>query len=103
MLFQVVPESGYLQYNVTLMKLDPLHWASAYDFAVAENQFKPRYHSAQEIRTILAQLENHYSGVAEFHRAENSLSMAIPWLQISDEVIKQNEKTFFKQNKVWLS
>lgn len=68
------------------MKDDPLHWASAYDFAIAENQYKPRYHSSQEIRSIMASLENRYPEVAEFQRGENFISMAIPWLQISNEV-----------------
>lgn len=68
------------------MIIDPLHWASAYDFAIAENQYKPKYHSAQELREIMANLENRYPGLAAFHRAENSMSMAIPWLEISKEV-----------------
>lgn len=70
------------------MKDDPQHWASAYDFAIAENQFNPRYHSSQEIRSIMANFENRYPEVAAFHRAENSMSMMIPWLQISNKVRK---------------
>lgn len=72
------------------MKDDPLHWASAYDFAIGENQYKPRYHSAQELREIMARLENQHPEVGQFHRAENSLSMMIPWLQISRDVSYNN-------------
>lgn len=70
------------------MKDDPLHWASAYDFAIGENQYKPKYHSSQELYSIMASLENRYPDAAEFHGGEDFVSMAIHWLEISDKVCK---------------
>ncbi|KAJ8930584.1 hypothetical protein NQ314_016596 [Rhamnusium bicolor] len=91
---QVIPETGYLQYNVTLMKDDPLHWASAYDFGIGENQYTLKYHSNQEIYSLLANLENQYPGSAAFQGGDNYVSMAIHWLKITNEIEADDETKF---------
>lgn len=81
-----VPESGSIQYNVTLMKDDPLHWGSAYDFGIAENQYRPKYHDNGELYTILGELENRYPSTAGFESGENVVSMTIRSLKITHQV-----------------
>uniref|UniRef100_A0A6P7FUX0 Carboxypeptidase D n=1 Tax=Diabrotica virgifera virgifera TaxID=50390 RepID=A0A6P7FUX0_DIAVI len=90
----VVPESGYVQYNATLMKDDPSHWASGYDFGILENQFQPKYHTSQEINEILAGMENRYPEVASFQGGDNLISISIHSLKISKEVEDYNENKF---------
>ncbi|XP_074039541.1 carboxypeptidase D svr [Leptinotarsa decemlineata] len=90
----IIPDSGYLQYNVTLMKDDPLHWASAYDFGIGENQYKPKYHTTQEISFILSDMENKYPGAASFEGGDNYVSMTIHSLKISDKIEEDDEKKF---------
>ncbi|KAF5285144.1 hypothetical protein FQA39_LY16833 [Lamprigera yunnana] len=82
----MIPPSGSLQYNMTLMRNDEQHWASAYDFGVSENQFNPRYHSNSEIYSILADLENKYPDTAEFVSGDNFVSMSIRSLKMTDKV-----------------
>lgn len=77
-----------MQYNVTLMKDDPLHWASAYDFGIGDNQYTPKYHSNHELFALLANLENFHPGVAEFEGNDNDISMIIPSLKITQNVRK---------------
>lgn len=82
-----VPESGSVQYNVTLMKDDPLHWGSAYDFGIVLNQYGPKYHSNGELYTILGELENRHQNVAGFESGDNFISMNIRSLKITHEVM----------------
>ncbi|KAJ8917356.1 hypothetical protein NQ315_002378 [Exocentrus adspersus] len=89
-----VPEFEHLEYNITLMKDDPMHWASAYDFGLAQNQYHPKYHSNQELFFLLAELENKYPGVAAFQGGDNYISMAIHWLKISKDVETDDETKF---------
>lgn len=81
-----IPENGSLVHNVTLMRDDPQHWASGYDFGESENQFDPKYHSNGELYSIMAELENKYPGTAEFVSGDNFISMSIRSLKISHEV-----------------
>lgn len=82
----VVPESGSLQYNVTLMKDDPQHWASAYDFGISENHFNPQYHSNSDLYYLLADMENRYVTTAMFEGGDDFVSMTIHSLKITDNV-----------------
>lgn len=84
--FKVVPESGSLELNPILMKDDPEHWASAYDFAIHPNVYYPAYHSGSDIYSVLSALENQYPDSAEFHGGDDLVSMAIHWLKISQHV-----------------
>lgn len=81
-----VPESGYLSWNFTMMRDDPLHWASAYDFGIHENQYNPTWHSNKEISAILADFENKYFGTVGFEGGDNLVSMKIHSIKISHEV-----------------
>ncbi|KAK4878716.1 hypothetical protein RN001_011222 [Aquatica leii] len=89
-----IPESGSMEYNITLMRNDEQHWASAYDFGVSENQFNPQYHSNSEIYSILAELENKYPDTAEFVSGENFVSMSIRSLKITHKDDASEETKF---------
>lgn len=84
--FKIVPESGSLELNPILMKDDPEHWASAYDFGIHPNVYYPAYHSGSDIYSLLSALENQYPDSAEFHGGDDLVSMAIHWLKISQHV-----------------
>lgn len=81
-----IPETGHLSWNFTLMRDDPLHWASAYDFGIAENQYNPTWHSDEEIYSIMSSFENKYFGAAKFQAGDNIVSTKIHSIEISHEV-----------------
>ncbi|KAJ3618507.1 hypothetical protein MTP99_006487 [Tenebrio molitor] len=81
-----VPAEGTLDYNVSLMKDDQLHWASAYDFGIDENQYHPKYHTNQELYGVMAQLENRYPDTAAFQSGDDYVSMTLRSLKITDQV-----------------
>ncbi|XP_065172246.1 carboxypeptidase D-like [Atheta coriaria] len=86
-----VPASGHVQVNFTLMKDDPIHWSSAYDFGVTENLYKPKYHSNSELYSTMAALENRYPDAAEFEAGDDYISMTIHSLKISDKIRASDE------------
>ncbi|XP_017777270.1 PREDICTED: carboxypeptidase D [Nicrophorus vespilloides] len=91
----VVPENGgQIQVNFTLMRDDPIHWASAYDFGITENQYKPEYHSNSDIYKLLAQLETRYPSSAQFEGGEDYISMTIHSLKITDKIDSSDETKF---------
>ncbi|KAJ8985210.1 hypothetical protein NQ317_018239 [Molorchus minor] len=90
----VVPESGHVQYNVALMKDDKLHWASAYDFGLGENQFNVKYHRNDEIYALLADLENRHPQAAAFEGGDDYVSMEIHSLKITNQINSGDETKF---------
>lgn len=82
----VVPKEGSFVYNVSLMRDDPLHWASAYDFDLGENQYKVKYHTNQELYGIMGELENQYPEAAAFKNGDDYVSMSLKSLKITHEV-----------------
>lgn len=81
-----IPENGYLSWNFTMMRNDPLHWASAYDFGIHENQYNPTWHSNDDINAFMANCENKYFGTAKFQAGDNMVSTRIHSLEVSNEV-----------------
>lgn len=55
----VVPETGSksLIYSFNLMRNDPQHWSSAYDFRILDNILHTRYHSNDEIGYMFRELQ----------------------------------------------
>ncbi|XP_063368930.1 carboxypeptidase D-like [Cydia amplana] len=82
----VVPESGSVSLNFTLMPDDPQHWSSAYDFRVLDNIMHTRYHSTLELYAELAELENKFPGIAEFRSGDSLLTASLHQLKITDNV-----------------
>uniref|UniRef100_A0A182KDH9 Peptidase M14 domain-containing protein n=1 Tax=Anopheles christyi TaxID=43041 RepID=A0A182KDH9_9DIPT len=68
-----------------LMRDDPQHWSSAYDYRTLENVIKTRYHSDAELKATMAEFENkHYKSVeVEFG---NEVSMAYPSVKVTDNI-----------------
>lgn len=84
-----IPKEGRMNVNFTLMRDDAMHWGSAYDFGIIENEVSPGYRSNEQINSVLAGLENRYPDSAEFSSGENFVSMTIRSLKISDGVCKK--------------
>lgn len=82
----IIPESGSLELNVTLLRDNPVDWASAYDFGLSEHQFRSKYHSNSEIYKLIADFENKYPDTASFSGGDSFVSMSIHYLKISHEV-----------------
>lgn len=55
----VVPDTGSrsLVFSFDLMRNDPQHWSSAYDFRILDNILHTRYHSNNEIGNTFAELQ----------------------------------------------
>lgn len=90
----VIPESGELQFNFTLMRDDPLHWGSAYDFGLSENQYQLKYHGNSELYSIMSEFENRYKDGASFEGGDDYISMRIHSVKISDDVDSADDKKF---------
>ncbi|XP_076253987.1 carboxypeptidase D svr [Rhynchophorus ferrugineus] len=89
-----VPETGNLILNPLLMKDDPTHWSSAYDFGEYLNVFGLGYHSNSQLYSTLSGFENKYPDFAEFHGGDALVSMSIHWLEISNEISQSDETKF---------
>ncbi|XP_012252341.2 carboxypeptidase D isoform X1 [Athalia rosae] len=77
--------------DFTLMRNDPLHWSSAYDFRIIANLEKG-FLQHSELSARMAQLENHQPEVAEFKAGDSSISMAIHSLKITHNIGAPEEK-----------
>lgn len=55
----VINDSGALNYSVTfhLMRNDPQHWSSAYDFRILDNILHTKYHKNEEIEETFRELQ----------------------------------------------
>ncbi|KAG5682478.1 hypothetical protein PVAND_011829 [Polypedilum vanderplanki] len=64
----IVPETGNhsVIYNFHMMRNDPQHWSSAYDFRILENILHTKYHTNREIEVIFRELENKHPLIAQF-------------------------------------
>lgn len=69
-----IPESGNrsLIHSFSLMRNDPQHWSSAYDFRILENILKTRYHSNDEIGNTFQQLQTKNWWMAQLEDDGNS-------------------------------
>lgn len=69
-----IPETGShsLIYNFQLMRNDPQHWSSAYDFRILENILHTKYHTNQEIEFVFRELERKNPQLAQFEDAGNT-------------------------------
>ncbi|CRK97571.1 CLUMA_CG010957, isoform A [Clunio marinus] len=68
-----IPDNGNksLINNFQLMRNDPQHWSSAYDFRILENILKTRYHSSNEIQDIFTELQTKNWWMAQVEDEEN--------------------------------
>lgn len=67
-----VPDSGSLVNTFHLMRDDPQHWSSAYDFRILENVLRTRYHSNDEIGSTFKELQTKNWWMAQLEDDGNS-------------------------------
>lgn len=67
---------------------DPQHWASAYDYRVIENVVRTHYHSNEDIRRQMAEIENRNSLIATFEYADNEFSINYNSIKLTADVSK---------------
>lgn len=72
--------------DVTLMRDDPQHWASANDFRIIENVVNTRYHTDAEVRSRLAELENQNPQIVSFGYADNEFSRHFNYIKMTSNV-----------------
>lgn len=77
---------GLLRLDIHLMRDDPQHWSSAYDYRILENIIKTRYHSVNDIKSQFAEMERRNSSVANFDVNENEFSLYFPSLKLTADV-----------------
>ncbi|KOC66182.1 Carboxypeptidase D [Habropoda laboriosa] len=84
---------GEVTLDFTLMRDDPQHWSSAYDFRLIAN-LQNAYLKNAELSARFSQLENHQQNIAEFQAGESLISMAIHSLKITHNMGAPEENKF---------
>lgn len=79
-----IPDSkNRVRLDISLIRDDPQHWSSSYDYRVIENVVKTRYHSNSELDNAMAQLEAKYPEQANVETNDNEISMEYHSLKLS--------------------
>lgn len=95
---QILPEArGPVTVDFLLMRDDPQHWSSAYDYRTLANVVKTRYHTDVEIKSIIGEFENKNYKTASAELADNEVSMVYPSVKITDSVSSTSAVTLQKQ------
>lgn len=63
-----------LVYTFNLMRNDPQHWSSAYDFRILENILHTKYHTNREIESVFAELMQRNPLFVQFEAANDAYS-----------------------------
>ncbi|KAG5333446.1 CBPD Carboxypeptidase, partial [Acromyrmex heyeri] len=87
------PEDGEVTLDFTLMRDDPLHWSSAYDFGLRVN-LQNGYLKNSDLNARFSQLENHQSEIAEFLAGDSMISIAIHSLKVTHNMGSPDENKF---------
>ncbi|KYN37346.1 Carboxypeptidase D [Trachymyrmex septentrionalis] len=87
------PENGEVTLDFTLMRDDPLHWSSAYDFGLRVN-LQNGYLKNSDLNARFSQLENHQSDTAEFLAGDSMISIAIHSLKVTHDMGSPDENKF---------
>ncbi|XP_058117990.1 carboxypeptidase D isoform X2 [Anopheles coustani] len=84
---RIPPEATQaVRVDFQLMRDDPQHWSSAYDFRQLENILKTRYHSDEELKATMGEFENRDYKTVEFELSGNEVSMAYPSIKVTDHI-----------------
>jgi len=83
-----IPDDGNraIRLDLALMRDDPQHWASAYDYRIIKNVVHTRYHTNIEIMETLAEFENQNGQIAAFSYADNEFGSFFKSLKLSSDV-----------------
>ncbi|XP_034119415.1 carboxypeptidase D isoform X1 [Drosophila nasuta] len=83
-----------MRLDVTVMRDDPQHWASANDFRIIENVVNTRYHTNAEVRNRLAELENQNPQIASFGYADNEFSRHFNYIKLTSNIGEPEEHKY---------
>lgn len=75
-----------LRHDISLMRDDPQHWSSAYDYRIIENVVRTKYHTDNELNEALHRLEQGNWKVANMEANENEVSMEYHSLKVTSEL-----------------
>ncbi|XP_078047171.1 carboxypeptidase D svr [Augochlora pura] len=94
----IVPEGdnmgeGEVTLDFTLMRDDPQHWSSAYDFRLIAN-LQNVYLTNAELNARFSELESHQPNTAEFEAGSSLVNMAIHSLKITHDMGAPEENKF---------
>lgn len=81
-----------LRMDVQLIRDDPQHWSSSYDYRVIENVVRTRYHSNSELDDAMARLEKSYPEQANVQTNDNEVSMEYHSLKVSTKLGSPEEE-----------
>ncbi|XP_077256149.1 carboxypeptidase D svr [Temnothorax americanus] len=84
---------GEVTLDFTLMRDDPQHWSSAYDFRLMVN-LQNGYLKNSDLSARFSQLESHQPDTAEFIAGDSLISMAIHSLKITHNMGSPDENKF---------
>uniref|UniRef100_A0A1B0CSB2 Peptidase M14 domain-containing protein n=1 Tax=Lutzomyia longipalpis TaxID=7200 RepID=A0A1B0CSB2_LUTLO len=87
-----VPANGSIRKDFLLMRDDPQHWSSAYDYRIIENVVKTRYHSDAEINDEFQKLEAANFKIATLDAGDNEISMQYHTLKVTSDIGSPEEK-----------
>lgn len=72
-----------LRFDIQLMRDDPQHWSSSYDYRVIENVVRTKYHSNSELDAAMARLETAYPEQASVETNDNEINMEYHSVKLS--------------------
>ena len=75
-----------LQLDLSMMRDDPQHWASAHDFRIIEHVFQTKYHTNHDLNFQMSQLENSNVEYVAFESGDNEISMQHHSLKVTQDV-----------------
>ncbi|XP_076646852.1 carboxypeptidase D svr isoform X1 [Halictus rubicundus] len=84
---------GEITLDFSLMRDDPQHWSSAYDFRLIAN-LQNVYLKNAELNARFSELESHQPNTAEFQAGDSLISMAIHSLKITHDMGAPEENKF---------
>lgn len=76
-----------LSVNFTLMRNDPQHWSSAYDFRLIQHVINTRYRYTHQIVDLMAELEKKHPDTIEFQNGYEDAFKIIPRIKMTKQVI----------------
>ncbi|XP_058980289.1 carboxypeptidase D-like isoform X2 [Musca domestica] len=89
-----VPAKGQIHLDITLMRDDPQHWASANDYRIIENVVHTRYHSNAELRATLAEFEARNGQIATFGYAESEFGFYYNSIKLTADIGAPEESKY---------
>ncbi|XP_055923216.1 carboxypeptidase D [Eupeodes corollae] len=92
----IIPHDGPcgLRLDIALMRDDPQHWASAHDYRIIENIFHTKYHSKEEIRNQMVELERKNVGFVSYQHAETGTDYNYDLLKMTSEIGSPDETKY---------